>query len=206
MTSGCVWWSRTLRGGKTIKQCVLKQSFPARGESFTQVLRNMGGWYLLHVGKLHEAMSKAECMTNPLLRSMTQVEGYGCKESSGSRHPNDAPAISFSRAASILSLFRCCTTCPTVPWRLHPFLPKVIPGARTQNLTCMLAAASPFGSSEMGEHSRNTYVSWDRSCLKVNKWKTSFSLRDCRADLQQFGKARRTILCINERCQSAQLQ
>ena len=181
----------------------MNKAFPAREESLTQILRNMGGWYLLHVGTLHEAMSKAECMTNPLLRSMTQVEGYGCKESSGSRHPNDAPAISFSRAASILSLFRCCTTCPTVPWRLHPFL---IPGARTQNLTCMLAAACLLGTSEEGAHSRNTYVSWDRSCLKDTSGRPRSHCVECRADLQQSGKARRTILCINERCQSAQLQ
>jgi hypothetical protein len=203
MPSGFVSCLGSLPGGKTIKHCIANKSSPAKGESLTQILRNMGGWYLLHVGTLHEAMSKAECMTNPLLRSMTQVEGYECKESSGSRHPNDAPAISFSRAASILSLFRCCTTCPTAPWRLHPFL---IPGARTQNLTCMLAAACLLGTSEEGAHSRNIYVSWDRLCLRDTSGRPHSHCVECRADLQQFGKARRTILCINERCQSAQLQ
>ena len=75
----------------------------------------MGGWYLLHVGKLHEAMSKAECMTNPLLRSMTQVEGYECKESSGSRHPNDAPVISYCGTLELQVYFLCFDAVPPAP-------------------------------------------------------------------------------------------
>lgn len=45
----------------------------------------------LHVAALHGEQQRQEDLTSPLLRPMTQVEGYRCEVSYGDRNPSKAP-------------------------------------------------------------------------------------------------------------------